>query len=85
MATLTSTLTKQQKESTFAHTIKTWSRSMERAIKALQMAEEDNMTAEYDWEKKDAIQSAQWEIDDIILYAQSILDEAKGAKDAYNK
>lgn len=81
----TSTLTKQEKESTFAHTMKNWSKPLMRALKDLQMYEEYRMTSQSEWVKKDAEHSANLELDTIILYAQIIIDEAKGAKDAYSE
>lgn len=76
-------MTRQQKQSTFAHTLKGWDTDMRNAIKQLQEAEEAEMTATYCHQYDKAKKACRAHLEDIIDQANAILYEAKMALDIY--
>lgn len=86
MKTQISTLSKQERTSTFANTMKGYNKAIVQGLKELQAAEEDDMVGAKTgrtWMRRDAITNAGWALDDIIMAAEMILNEAKMAKESY--
>lgn len=77
----TATLSKQQKASTFASTLKGWNKELTTHIKDLQLFEETKMSKRY--LRKEADIAATDSLQTIALLAQAILDEAHTAMDCF--
>lgn len=74
------TLTRAQKDTTFASTMKCFGKNLMSSIKDLQAAEEKMMQGS--WMAKEGKAHAGWSLDNVIQYAQYIIDEAKTMQDS---